>query len=888
MGALHDGRATRDEGRLTMRILDALLFRLRSLSGRDSLNADFDDELRYHIERETEENIKRGMSPNEARRAAHAAFGGVERFKENLRDEHGVRWLDDLSADIRHGFRLLRKNTLFSATVIATLGLGIGATTTIFTIVNGVLLRPLPFADADRIVSLSESNKGKDGNGVGDVAFKVWMRDSRSFSSMAVYGGGMATLTGEGEPVEIKGGAGTPAFFTTLKVQPKIGRLFSAEEAVRGGPRVVLLSHALWQNKFGGDTSILNRSLTMNGVQRMVIGVMPADFVFPQDAQYWTPLIVPSDPGIEYNFQILARLRDGVTTEAAQRELQGFASGIDATRNEYTRGAVPVVMTLHERLFGSVRKPLTILLASVVVLLLIACANVANLTLARSATRQREFAVRLALGAGRWRLVRQLLVESSILATIGGAVGLLVPYFLVGAFVKLSPSSVAGVSDIGIDGSVLLFTGAMIVASALLFGLAPALTGARSGASALGAGSARATSNRAQRTVRASLVVFEVAAALTLLTGATLLTKSFAQAMSVSPGFVPDNVYSAYFHLPPARYASEDAKQIFFDRVMTQLRATPGVEAVSASDVAPLKGYSFSRKMSSGVDDPAQIDIAFAKVDSAFGRTMHLNLRAGRFIDGTDVNGSLRVAMLTVSAANHLFPGQNAIGQKLPRQKNDNGSEFYQTVVGVVDDVAQRSLDQKPVPQVFLSTAQSEGVEEAILVRANMDATTMRTVFKQAVQLADPLQPLTGFAVLREDVAKSIAPRRFNSLLINAFAALALLLAMVGLYGLMAHAVASRTRELGIRIALGAQTQSVVNLVLRQGLNLVLLGIGVGIVVSFALSRTIASMLYDVPAQDPLAFVGAPVVLGVVALIACYVPARRATKVDPTTALRQD
>ncbi|MGV3710893.1 MAG: ADOP family duplicated permease [Gemmatimonas sp.] len=872
-----------------MRILDAFLFRLRSMLGRDSLNADFDDELRYHIERETQENIKRGMAPDEARRAAHAAFGGVERFKEGLRDEHGVRWLDDLSADIRHGFRLLRKNTLFSATVIATLGLGIGATTTIFTIVNGVLLRPLPFANADRIVSLSESTKGKDGNGVGDVAFNAWMRQSRSFSSIAVYGGAIATLTGEGEPVEIKGGAGTPAFFTALQVRPQLGRLFSPEEAVKGGPRVMLLSYALWQNKFGGDSSVLNRSFMMNGFPRTVVGIMPPSFSFPQDAQYWTPLIVPSDPNIEYNFQVLARLRDGVTAESAQRELMQYTAGIDATRNEYTRGSVPVVMTLHERLFGSVRKPLTILLASVVVLLLIACANVANLTLARSATRQREFAVRLALGAGRWRLVRQLLVESTILATIGGALGLLVPHSLVGAFVKLSPSSVARVSDIGIDGSVLLFTVAMIVASALLFGLAPALTGARSGpSSALGSGSARATSNRAQRTVRASLVVFEVAAALTLLTGATLLTKSFAQAMSVSPGFVPDNVYSANFHLPAARYASEEAKEIFFNRVITQLRSAPGVEAVSSSDVAPLKGYSYTRKMSSSVDDPAQIDIAFAKVDSAYGRAMHLNLRSGRFIDATDLKGSTPVAMLTVSAANHLFPGQNAVGKTIPRQKKDGADETYQTVVGVVDDVAQRSLDQKPVPQVFLSAAQVEGVEEAILVRANVDAATMRTIFKQAVQLADPLQPLTGFSVLREDVAKSIAPRRFNSLLINAFAGMALVLAMVGLYGLMAHAVASRTRELGIRIALGAQTQSVVNLVLRQGLNLVLLGIVAGVAVSFVLSRTIASLLYDVPAQDPLAFVGAPMVLAVVALIACYVPARRATKVDPTSALRQE
>lgn len=872
-----------------MQLFDFIWFRMRSLFRSSAMNHEFEDELRFHIERETAENIRRGMHPDAARQKAMAEFGGVSRFKEELRDEHGVRWLDDLSADVRHGVRLLRKNVVFSATVIATLALGIGATSTIFAIVNGVLLRPLPYARADRIVSLSEARKGVDGNGVGDVAFRRWQQQARSFSAQSVYGPSTAVLTGEGEPVEIRGGAATAEFFNVMSTRVAFGRTFTAAEAVKGAPRVVILSHDFWRSNFGGDSAVLNRNIVLNGFPRTVIGVMPEGFDFPQESKYWVPLVVPQDPCCEYNFSILARLRDGVTPDAALRELKSMTGAIDSLRNEYTRGSEPVVLTLHERLFGSVRKPLSILLGAVVVLMLIACANVANLTLARSATRQREFAVRLALGAGRWRLVRQLLVESSILAFLGGAAGLVIPMFLIGAFVKLSPGSVAGVSNIGIDSTVLAFTLFMSVCAALIFGLAPALTGARSGTSgALASGSARLSATRSQRTVRASLVVFEVSAALILLTGAALLTKSFARAMAVAPGFVADNVYRASIHLPAARYADNTAKQNFFSQVVSQLRATPGIEAVSQSGVGPLGGYQYSRKMSSGAADPNKIDIAFADVDSVYARTVHLELKAGRFLDASDVLGAPPAIMLTVSAAKHLFPGQNAVGKALPRQEGDAGRDVLPIVVGVVADVAQTSLDVKPVPQVFQASAQRDEVPEKIIVRASLDPLTVRSLFKQAIQQADPLQPLTNFSILSEDIAKSVAPRRFNSLLVNAFAGLALLLAMVGLYGLMAHAVISRTRELGIRMALGAQTDNVLRLVLRQGLNLVVLGIIVGVVLSFALSRTLSSLLYDVPAQDPLAFVGAPVVLAAIALLACYIPARRATRVSPTMALRQD
>jgi len=879
-----------------MRLLRAIWFRLRSIFQPATLKAEFDDELNFHVDRETQENIKRGMNAEDARRTALAQFGGVERFKEGLRDEHGVRWLDDLSADVRHGVRLLRKNSLFSATVVVTLALGIGATSTIFAIVNGVLLRPLPYPSADRIVSLSESSNGKDQTSTGDVAYRRWKESARSFSALSVYGTSIAVMTGQGEPVEVKGGAATADFFSVMSTRVAFGRTFEPAETVTSGPRVVILSHDFWRNTFGADSGVLNRTIVMNGVSRRVIGVMPASFDFPQNSQYWVPLIVPHAPGFEYYLTVLGRLRDGVTADEAMRELKSLSPGVDSLRNEYTKSKTPVVMSLHERLFGSVRKPLSILLGAVGVLMLIACANVANLTLARSATRQREFAVRLALGAGRWRLIRQLLVESSILALLGGAVGLTIPMFLIGAFVKLSPSSVAGVSDIRIDGTVLAFTLFMSVCAALLFGLAPALTGVRSGtSSALAAGSARVSATRSQRTVRASLVVFEVSAALILLTGAALLSKSFARAMAVAPGFVADNVFGAGIYLRAARYPDDATKRHFYDQVLAELRSAPGVEVVSLSSTGPLRGFQNTQKMSRAAGDLNKMDIAFTAVDSTYARAVRLDLRAGRFLDATDVLGAPRAAMLTVSAANYFFPGQNAVGKSLPRQENDRSNSVLPIVVGVVADVAQRSLDVKPVPQIFLATAQREptadinaGVDGQIIVRAALNPVAVRALFKQAIQHADPQQPLTNFYSLTEDVAKSIAPRRFNSLLINAFAGLALLLAMVGLYGLMAHSVIARTHELGIRIALGAQTDSVLQLVLRQGFTLVALGIVVGVALSFALSQTVASLLYDVPAQDPIAFIGAPVVLAVVALLACYIPARRATQISPIAALRQD
>ncbi|MEP6835739.1 MAG: ABC transporter permease [Gemmatimonas sp.] len=874
-----------------MQILRAIWFRLRSMLQPTAINAEFAEELRFHIERETQENIKRGMNPDDARRTAHAQFGGVERFKENVRDEHGVRWLDDLSADVRHGLRLLRKDAVFSTAVIGTLALGIGATSTIFAIVSGVLLQSLPYPDADRIMSLSElhSDSGEDMEQVGEHAYRVWSASSRSFSATAIYGRSTANVTGVGEPFEMQGSVTTASFFSVLNARPAFGRTYTSEESRLGSEPVILISHRIWKSAFGGDSTVLQRSITLNGISTRIIGVMPPEFGTPWRGNYWLPLRAVESHTSDRPFNMIGRLRTGVRPVDAVRELTALVPRLDAERSPGRRGDRPMMMSLHDRLFGPVKKPLAILFSSVVVLLLIACANVANLTLARSALRQREFAVRLALGAGRWRLVRQLLVENSLLAGIGGLCGAIVPFVLVDAFISLSPASVARVADIQVDSTVLLFTTATTVLVALAFGLMPALVGARgANSSSLAASSTRNAHARAQNTFRASLIVLEVSGALVLLTAAGLLTSSFVRATSVNPGFDTQDVYVARFNLPRSRYPNTPGAAAFFESAAQRVRALPGVAAVSASAMKPLGGLSITLELPKLADDSVAMNIGLVEVDGQYGNAARLHLVDGRFIDDGDVKGSPLVAMISSSTALHFFPGQKAVGQLLPKVVAYREGAPPVLVVGVVEDMLQVALDVAPMAQIFVAGAQGSMQPQFLIIRTSMNRDVLYASLKRIIAEVDPSQPVTEFTSVREDVAKSVAPRRFNSVLINVFAGLALLLAAIGLYGLLANTVAARTREIGIRIALGAQSQRVMRLVLAQGMSLVALGVLAGTALSLALSRTVSSLLFNVPANDPTIFVLAAVSLIVVALLACYIPARRATLVSPTTALRQE
>lgn len=872
-----------------MRIVHAAWFRLRALLQRDAVNAEFDAELRDHIDRETEANTRRGLSPDEARRRALADFGGVERFKESLRDERSVRWLEDIVTDVRHSARLMRKNVLFSSAVIGTLALGIGATTTIFALVNGVLLRPLPYANANEIISIAELVRGELTSSVRYHNFEAWRSETRAFTDMAAYSQTSAILTGSGDPVDVDGGLSTASLFTVLGANAALGRVYSAADEMPGAPEVVVLSHALWNTRFGRDSGVLNRTIVLSGVTRRVIGVMPAEFDLPRRAAFWIPwhARAPGAEALEVFFQAIGRIRDGVPLQTAQVELQAIVKQRDATSPETLRGRQVAVMTLHDSLFGSASKPLSLLMSAVAMLLLIACANVANLTIARSAARRREFAVRLALGASRARITRQLLIESSLLALVGGTIGTLMPFALVGAFAKLSPASVAEVGAIHIDAAVPAFAATATILAVMLFGLAPAVAESRTRpAAALASGSARISGDRSQASLRSALVILEVATALTLVTGAGLFTKSFTRALAVNPGFQADRLMATRLQLPRTRYTNRESMHAFFSDVAAKTRTIPGVQAVSLSNTIPLHGFAMSWMMKRTPLGEDRIMVALSHVDANFANVLGLRLLQGRTINESDRQGAPPVVMITAMAAQKLFPGRDAVGQVLPEPLT--GTTSAPTIIGVVSDVVQRSVEEEQVPQLFFPAAQVALPPRYIIARTTLSEAAYREALKPIIASVDPQQPITELISMTADLSNSLAARRFNSLLINSFAALALLLAIVGLYGLMAFAVVSRTRELGIRIALGARTENVMRLVLRQGVILTALGIAGGVALSFILSRTLSSMLYDVTAHDPVVFVCAPLILALVALAACYFPARRATRVNPTIALRQD
>lgn len=650
---------------------------------------------------------------------------------------------------------------------------------------------------------------------------------------------------------------------------------------------MIVLGHALWRTTFGEDSSIVGRDLELNGVRRTVVGVAARDLDVPRDVQFWVPLRLGSLPaGGEMYFSALGRLREHVTPAQAQADLDAIVVSHDAQRPEPLRGGHAVVMSMHQRAFGGVQTPLALLLGAVAMLLLVACVNVANLTLARSTDRHREFAVRLSLGASRWRLARQLFVENTMLAVVGGAIGTLVPFVLVDVFVKWSPDSVAGVRGIRVDATVLAFSLAITLLAALLFGVVPALTGSRAGlGAAAGAGATRSSASRASVLMRYSLVAAEIAAALTLVTGAGLLTKSFARALTIDAGFRAEHLYAASVNLPNARYASPERRAEFYSAFELRARAIPGLESVAQGSGMPLRGVRYGQEFKPSAD-AAPVTVNFAEVSGAYAKTVGLRLVRGRFIDERDVTGSARVVMVNATLARKLYPEEDVIGR--PLRNHASKDSVAPVIVGVVSDVAMSKIEAESAPTAFLASAQSGPTSRYLILRTSLTAPLVRDALKQIVQSIDPLQPLTELVDMRDALDKAYAPRRFTSMLINAFASLALLLAMIGLYGVMANAVAARTRELGIRIALGAQSETVLRLVMRQGVMLALAGIGMGLALSWALARTLSGLLYNVGAHDPVVFAVAPVAMVLVVIAACYVPARRATRVDPIVALRQE
>ena len=822
--------------------------------------------------------------------------------------------METLRQDIRFGLRTLLKRPGFTLVAVLTLALGIGANSAIFSVVNAVVLRPLPYGAPDRLVALwgNLNQKGFEELELSAPEYADFRRaGAHVFEDVAAYSQGGFNLTGAGEPERIQGVYATASLFPTLGVAPLRGRAYTEEEDRPGSDDVAVISHSLWQRRFGADPSVVGKSVTLDGRPTTIVGVMPAGFRFPDnDTDVWKPaafsadLLSPNNRGSHF-LNAVARLKPGFTAERASEEAAALARAQgQENANNYPRGFGASVRPLQEEVIGTnVRTSLFVMLGAVGLVLLIACANVANLLLARAASRRKEVAVRTALGAGRARIMRQLLTESVLLSLAGGAAGLMLALWGVDLLVTLAPEGTPRLGEVGLDARVVAFTFGVSLLTGVVFGLAPALhsskvdlneslkEGGRGGAE--GAGRGR---------LRGLLVVGEFALALVLLASAGLLVKSFARVLEESPGFESRGVLTMRVVLSQSKYGSYDQHRGFYSNLFERLRRLPGVEAVGANNMVPLSGSGGSRTfliegrpVPEGQPKPEE-QLRF--VTPGYFEAMRVPLLRGRDFTERDVAGQTRVAVVSRSTAERHWPGEEAVGKRIAYagigRGHDQTPEWIE-VVGVVGDVKHRGLDLESKPEIYVpvyqplfSSRPTPPLSLYVAVRTKGDPAALAAAVRREVAAVDPEQPLANVRTMGERLAESVAQRRFNMTLLGVFACVALLLAAVGVYGVMAYAVARRTHEIGVRVALGAQRGDVVRLVVRQGMWLALAGVAVGVAGAYAATRLMTGLLYGVSPTDPLTFVGVSALLTAAALLACLIPARRATKVDPMIALRYE
>ncbi|HET7563926.1 MAG TPA: ABC transporter permease [Gemmatimonadaceae bacterium] len=813
--------------------------------------------------------------------------------------------MDTLLNDIRYSLRRLRSNPMFTAIVVLTLALGIGANTAIFSVVNTVLLRPLPYKQPDRLVTIQHHYPSlKLDAPVSALGFRDYRDRTHFFDGVAVEAPWAANLTGIGDPVRLRGARASGQYFTTMGVPAALGRALLPEEDAPGRNHVVVLSDGLWKRLFGGERNVIGKTISLNAEPYTVVGVMPPSFhdFWSTDVDLWTPLALAPDnfaPGTYTNewLNLTARLKPGETLAQAQRDMRAFGEQLKHDHpDDFPPNWSLKVTSLNELATGKIRPALLVLLGAVGFVLLIACANVANLLLARTASRAKEVAIRTALGAKRWDLVRQLLTESIALSFIGGAIGLALAYWSVRALVAVNPSNIPRVEDLRIDGMVLLFTVVISLVTGVLFGVAPAVQMSRGDVQGtLREGGRSGSGDRSGERVRRVLIVAEVALALTLLTGAGLLIKSFARLSGVDPGFNPENVLTFNLSLPHTKYPSDTATRAFFDAVLPSIAQVPGVRAAGATSVMPFSGgWSTGSFHVEGYQPPPNGNGPWGDIriiSPGFLQTLEVPLLAGRIFTQQDAESPQPIAVIDEEFVKRFYksPG-DAIGKRLwfgPDTPND--STRYITIVGVVGHTKHEGLDADPRIQLYLPYAQQSGFANlSIAVRTTGDPMRYVSAIRNAVHSVDKDQPMARVRTLDELVSDSMGQRRLSMVLLGTFSGIALLLASVGIYGVMSYSVTQRTREMGIRMALGAGQRNVLGLVLKQGMLLVVLGVVLGLVCAFALTRVIASQLYAVRPTDPATFTAVAFLLVGVALVATLVPAWRATRVDPVVALREE
>jgi putative ABC transport system permease protein len=900
--------------------------RLAPLNLAPTREAEIVEELAQHLEDRYSELLSGGAAPEEAYRAALAELSESATLQREIRrverrvaqeliilgTNPRANMIADIWQDLRYGARTLIKQPGFALITTLTLALGVGANTAIFSVVNAVLLRPLPYAGAERLVSVYDSfapDFARDG--MSEAEYIRLRNESKSIAQLGVSQGTAFTLTGAGEPERLQGGVASANYFDLLGARMAAGRGFNAEEELAERNNVVILSHDFWQRRLGGDTRAVGQSLTLNDASFTIIGVLPAGFRSPLELQFnsrvelWRGFgfnLSNLDSG-RHGLNAVGRLRDGVTLRQAEAEAKTIIGRVVRENAKYypeeSKFGVHVA-SLHEQIVGNSQTGLLMLLAAVGVVLLIACANVANLLLARGETRASEIAVRTALGATRGRVVRQLLSESALLAVIGGGAGILLARWGLAAIIAISPGDIPRLDEVGLDWRVLLFTALVSLGAGLLFGLATALQAARSDLHATLKEGGRASGGRGARgLLRNSLVVAETAMAVLLLIGAGLLLRSLWQLQSVRTGFNPERLLTLRLSPPAGSYRNNQQVMELYDRVTANLSALPGAQSVAVASTVPLGGNGQTIMQIEG--RPFDLDIAklstdFRRISPSYFGSIGQRLISGRPFADSDQEGAPNVAIINETLARRQWPDENPLGKRLRLldAPPEQATSQYKTIVGVVADAKNQSLGEDPRQEVYVPLRQQvasmgslrPSVSCALLIRANGDPSALINAVRRKVWEVDRNIPITEVRTAEQIIESAVAQPQFNALLLALFAFIALCLGAVGVYGVISYAVSNRTREIGVRMALGAQARDVLKLVMGRGMALALIGVAVGSLAALGMTRLMKSLLFGVSATDPLTFAAIAALLALVALLACWIPARRAMKIDPVDALR--
>ena len=853
---------------------------------RGRLDDELREEMAQHVAWKVEAMMHEGVPETEARRRAAVEIGNLTRLREESRAAWGFLSIDHILQDARYGLRQLRRTPIFTLATIATLGLTIGATSALFAIANAVLLRPLPYPGSDRIVSVSVAARGTDTGRMDEPTARLALESSLpSFESLAMYNSTGANMTGGAQPERVSGVRVSDRFFDVMRTQPALGRTFAPDEGQAGGPAAIVLSDSLWARAFARSPDVLNREVKLDDRSYTVVGVMPPGFRFPGRSEFWLPMIPrPMSGGGFFFVSFIGRLSDRGTTASAARDLLALRKSRASALPAPERESDLRVMTVHHRLYGSFRTPIVLLFGAVACVLFIGCANIANLLLARAAVRRHELAVRTALGAGSGRLVRQMLVESILLALLGCIPGLVLLTYALQAFAVLGPAPLRRIPGIGVDVDALLFMFVVTVAVGLLFGIAPALAARRTDPhDALRSAGGRGGHGVRSRPRRV-LVTLEIAAAVVVMIGSALLAKSLVRFHAVDRGFHADNVLTASITLPRPRYADAAARRAFFDALLERVRSLPQVESAAVPAGLGMLSMTMAWPPGSkaGLPSSESEEIGVTDVGTGFFHTFGIPIRSGRECD----SGPQRSAIVNERMARRAFPDRSPLGQRLSLP-----GEGEVTVVGVAADVRPLHTNAPPLPMVFTCPVPGEASGFgyiALRARGDTDAASLAPALRSAVAAVDPAQPIAEMTTLRQQIDDSLASRRFDTLLFGGFGVLAFTLSIFGLYAVTAYLVAQRSHEFGVRIALGAGRATILRLVLRQGLVPALSGIVIGLAAALLLTRLLRTMLFEVEPLDAGVFAGVTLILTLVSVAAAIVPARRAVRVDPVIALRCD